>query len=174
MNISGRTAVLFVVLIVVMALTSAFTPSQATPQPPAQKPVEKPQGANLIQATNDAFIAAIKLQIKGHETEPAGTVFKNVQFLTKTPAQTFLVIMNVGYSRALGVTCTHCHNESDFSSDEKRPKRAAREMQVLHRSINDQLQKMQNLQPRPDHFINCTTCHRGMLDPRQDIPSPPS
>ena len=36
--------------------------------------------------------------------------------------------MNYGYSRALGVSCMHCHVEQDFASDEKRPKRAAREM----------------------------------------------
>ena len=36
--------------------------------------------------------------------------------------------MDVGYSRALGVSCTHCHDDQKFASDEKRPKRAAREM----------------------------------------------
>lgn len=56
--------------------------------------------------------------------------------------------------------------EQDFSSDDKRPNRAAREMAAMHRSINDQLAKMQNLGPRPQgHFINCSTCHRGAVDP---------
>jgi Photosynthetic reaction centre cytochrome C subunit len=76
------------------------------------------------------------------------------------------LIMNAGYSRALGVTCSHCHVEEDFSSDDKRPKRAAREMAAMHRSINDQLAKMQNLEASPQgHFINCSTCHRGSVDP---------
>ena len=83
------------------------------------------------------------------------------------PAETFLVIMNVGYSRALGVRCTHCHVEQDFASDEKRPKRAAREMAVMHRMINGQLRQMQNLEPPPDkRSINCFSCHRGAIDPR--------
>jgi hypothetical protein len=73
--------------------------------------------------------------------------------------------MNLGYSRALGVACTHCHVEQDSSSDEKRPKRAAREMAAMHRAINDQLRKMQNLEPNPNRAINCTTCHRGAIDP---------
>ena len=144
---------------------SSPTPSAASPQT-GDKIHEK-----TVQETNDAFAADILQKIKGHEQEPAGKVFKNVKWLVNVPASNLLTIMNFGYSRALGVTCTHCHNENDFSSDEKRPKRAAREMQVMHKSINDQLSKMENLQPRPDHFINCSTCHRGMLDPRQQIPA---
>jgi hypothetical protein len=74
--------------------------------------------------------------------------------------------MNFGYSRALGVACTHCHVEQDFASDDKRPKRAAREMAVMHKAINEELGRMQNLQSKPEQrFINCTTCHRGAINP---------
>jgi len=39
-------------------------------------------------------------------------------------------------------------------------------MAAMHRSINDQLAKMQNLEANPQgHFINCSTCHRGNVDP---------
>ena len=108
----------------------------------------------------------ITKQIAGHEQEPAEKVFKNVQIMKTAPAARFLLIMNLGYARGLGVTCTHCHVEKDFSSDDKRPKRAAREMAVMHRSINDQIAKMENLEPNPNgHFINCSTCHRGQIDP---------
>jgi formate-dependent nitrite reductase cytochrome c552 subunit len=66
----------------------------------------------------------------------------------------------------LGVTCTHCHVEQDFSSEDKRPKRAAREMAVMHRMINEQLKKMENLETKvEDRAINCTTCHRGAINP---------
>ncbi len=76
--------------------------------------------------------------------------------------------MNGGYSRALGVACTHCHVEQDFASDDKRPKRAAREMAVMHKMINEQLGKMQNLETKPDlRAINCSTCHRGAITPMQ-------
>jgi len=125
-----------------------------------------------VQEANDASAAALRASIKGHEDEPASKVFKNVKFLTDVPAARFLAIMNFGYSRALGVKCEYCHDESDYSSDTKRPKRAAREMQVLHKTANDQLVKMENLQPKPEggHFINCTTCHRGMTDPTKPLP----
>jgi hypothetical protein len=119
-----------------------------------------------IQEINDGFVQKISKQIAGHEQDPAGKVFKNIHILTNTPAGRLLLIMNAGYSRALGVTCTHCHVEQDFSSEDKRPKRAAREMAAMHRSINDQLAKMQNLETNPQgHFINCSTCHRGAVDP---------
>jgi Photosynthetic reaction centre cytochrome C subunit len=119
-----------------------------------------------VQQTNDAFVEKITKQIVGHEQEPAEEVFKNIQILKNVPAGRLLLIMNLGYSRAVGVACTHCHVERDFSSDDKRPKRAAREMAVMHRSFNDQLTKMQNLDPVPQgHFINCSTCHRGAVDP---------
>ena len=121
-----------------------------------------------VQQTNDRFVKEISARIAGHENEPAGQVFKNVDRLKDVSARTLLDIMNGGYAKALGVTCTHCHVESDFASDAKRPKRAAREMQVMHRGINDQLRKLQHLDiPEADRLINCATCHRGSIDPRK-------
>jgi hypothetical protein len=120
-----------------------------------------------VQETNDRFVKEISARIAGRENEPAERVFKNVQWLKDVPARTFLGIMDGGYSKALGVTCTHCHVETDFASDEKRPKKAAREMQVMHRSINDQLRKLQHLDIEVDkRLISCSTCHRGSIDPR--------
>ena len=122
------------------------------------------------QEINDGFVQQISKQISGHEQEPSGRVFKNIQVdvLKKTPAARLLLIMNEGYSKALGVNCTHCHVEDDFSKDDKRPKRCARDMAGMHFSINQQLAKMQNLAPTPNgHFINCSTCHRGATDPME-------
>ena len=155
---------------VVAAMAMIFLSFSASGQnPSSQQMVAQSQprpGAGSVQETNDAFVQRIMKQIAGHEKEPAENVFKNVQIMKTTPAGRFLLIMNQGYSRALGVTCTHCHVEQDFSSDEKRPKRAAREMAAMHRGINEQLAKMKDLEPNPQgHFINCSTCHRGAVDP---------
>lgn len=156
-----------VILVLAITFTSSVVSSQNTS--PTQGPATQthPATAQLsVQETNDAFVQKILKQIAGHEQEPADKVFKNIQILKTTPAARLLLIMNLGYARALGVTCTHCHVEQDFSSDDKRPKRAAREMAAMHRLINDQLAKMQNLEPRPQgRFINCSTCHRGAVDP---------
>lgn len=124
----------------------------------------QPPDPTAIQKTNDEFVARIRKSIEGRENEPAEKVFKNIQWLKVIPAERLLNIMNMGYSRALGVTCTHCHVETDFASDEKRPKKAAREMAVMHRDINQKLQSMENL-PVKKRAINCSTCHRGKVDP---------
>src|SRR5215469_8250686 len=140
--------------------------AQSQQAPPAAAQTAPKELSN--QEINDAFVQQISKQIAGHEQEPAGQVFKNIQFLKKTPAARFLLIMNEGYSKGLGVNCKHCHVEDDFSKDDKRPKRCARDMAGMHFQINQQLAKMQNLAPSPNgHFINCSTCHHGSVDPME-------
>jgi hypothetical protein len=117
---------------------------------------------------NEQFVKDLSARIAGRENESAEKVFKNMQipWLRTASAGQLLSIMNFGYSRALGVACTHCHVENDFASDEKRPKLAAREMAFMHRMINEQLLKMQNLASQPEkRSINCATCHRGVIKP---------
>jgi hypothetical protein len=160
-----RFEALVAALALICAVCATFTAQSRSGQTPSPSVQAEPKGQS-VQEINDGFIRQISKQIAGHEQEPAGQVFKNIHTLNNTPAARLLLIMNLGYSRALGVTCTHCHVEQDFSSDDKRSKRAAREMATMHRSINDQLAKMQNLDPNPQgHFINCSTCHRGAVDP---------
>lgn len=103
--------------------------------------------------------------IAGKENLPAGEVFKNVQMMKDVPAARFLQIMDMGFSRGLGVDCSHCHAEDRWDADEKRTKRAARDMQAMLRDINQSLGKMDNLEDeRPS--ISCSTCHRGHATPQ--------
>jgi Photosynthetic reaction centre cytochrome C subunit len=121
------------------------------------------------QEFNDRLTARLKQGLGAREAEPASAVFKNItiDWLKDVPAGNFLGIMNGGYAKALGVRCTHCHMEDDFASDDLRPKRAAREMAVMHHGINQQLGRMKHLEDAPqERFINCATCHRGRIDPR--------
>jgi hypothetical protein len=142
-----------------------------TRAPLQQSTSPKPQpstnaNSNPNQETNRRFVKQFAERIAERQNEPSEKVFKNIQQFKGVPARQLLVIMNVGYSRALGVSCTHCHVDQDFASDDKRPKRAAREMAVMHRMINEQLAKMQNLKTNPvERAINCSTCHRGDVDP---------
>jgi hypothetical protein len=118
---------------------------------------------------NDRLEREIRERLGARASEPASAVFKNIKldWLGQTAAGDFVGIMNRGYARALGVKCTHCHDANDFASDELRPKRAAREMAAMHRDINQRLARMTNLEgPPEDRFVNCATCHRGSLDPR--------
>ncbi len=135
--------------------------------PPVHAPAAAKPELSAVEQTNQQFVDRILKSIAGREQEPATAVFKNIHILKTVDAARFLRIMNGGYSKALGVTCTHCHVESDFASEELRPKRAAREMAVMHRSINEQLRAMHELQTEPaDRPISCITCHRGQVIPR--------
>ena len=119
--------------------------------------------------TNDQHVQRILASIAGRENEPAGKVFKNVRIESyqEIPARRFLNVMNLGFSRALGVACTHCHVEDDFAADTKRPKLAAREMVALARTASERIATMEHLEsPKDERFVNCTTCHRGAVRPR--------
>ncbi len=131
----------------------------------AATPVPKKES---VQEINDRFAQQVLKSIAGRENEPAEKVFMDIriEWMKSVPAARFVNIMNKGYAKALGVTCTHCHVETDFSKDDKRPKRAAREMAAMHRMINTQLHDMKELEDPPDQrAINCSTCHRGSIDP---------
>jgi hypothetical protein len=146
------------------AAPAAVPVPPGSPTPPAQP------AANPNQETNDRFAKQVAEAIAGHENEPAEQVFKNIQALKGVPAGRLVRIMNMGYSRALGVACTHCHVEQDFSSDDKRPKRAAREMMAMNKMINERLRTLQNLEGKPEEkFVSCTTCHRGQVDPNAGV-----
>lgn len=103
-------------------------------------------------------------EIAGKENLPSKEVFKNVKLLGDVSAGRLLRIMDIGYSQSLGVSCDHCHVEDRWDADEKRPKRAAREMILLVNDINDKLGKMEEIDTG-EATVNCTTCHRGYVKP---------
>ncbi|MFN0111844.1 MAG: photosynthetic reaction center cytochrome c subunit family protein [Blastocatellia bacterium] len=122
------------------------------------------------QEINRSFVKQISEKIAGRENEKAGRVFKNIKLpgYKDVPAKQFLLVMDLGFSQGLGVTCTHCHAEQDFALDDKRPKQAAREMVLMLKTISERLEKMKGLNSKPeDRGINCATCHRGAVIPRQ-------
>ena len=109
-------------------------------------------------------VTRLLAEIAGKENRPAGEVFKNVKLMKDVPAGRFLKIMDTGFSRSLGVGCEHCHVEDRWEADEKRPKRAAREMMGLVSEINEKLSQLQDID-NTDPSVNCTTCHRGFVKP---------
>ncbi len=63
------------------------------------------------------------------------------------------------FTLGLGVECEYCHNEENYSSDEKREKRAAREMMIMMAAINEApIFKSEN------KTVTCYTCHRGTVE----------
>ncbi len=161
--------VFLLAVVVCGAVACQLTHTSASQQPTATNPQPRPitsaqESSN--QEINNRYVKQFLERIAGRQNEPAERVFKNIQWLKGVPAERLLLIMNHGYSRALGVSCAHCHVEQDFASDGKRPKHAAREMAAMHRMINEQLKKMQNLETKAEErAINCSTCHRGAINP---------
>lgn len=98
---------------------------------------------------------------------------KNLKVLPKDSSPEKLRAVMRGFSRSLGVRCSHCHvgkegeplSTYDFASDKNPKKDVARGMMRMLRSVNDQLMK---IQPDKADRVNmaCQTCHRGLTRPR--------
>ncbi len=87
----------------------------------------------------------------------AEEAFKNIQVLKGLPAARVMPVMQ-SFARGLGVECAYCHVPNEFDKDDLGPKRTARNMIKMTRSIND------------DRFgganaVTCWTCHRGSTKP---------
>ena len=120
--------------------------------------------ATTGSSAENSHVREILASIAGKEKLPAGEVFKNVKLLTNMSAERLLRVMEIGYSQSLGVSCEHCHAEGRWDADEKRQKRAAREMILLTNEINEKLKTMQDIDSS-EAVVNCTTCHRGFVKP---------
>ena len=115
-------------------------------------------------------LADLRKQIAGKENQPAEQVFKNIQMFKGVPAARLLRIMELGYSRSLGVNCTHCHVVDQWDNDDKPTKPITREMAKMVLTINnDLLKNIKNLKG-PNPIVNCTTCHRGQTKPALNLP----
>jgi hypothetical protein len=115
-------------------------------------------------------LADLIKQIAGKENQPAEQVFKNIQTLKGVPAVRLLRIMELGYSRSLGVNCAHCHVVDQWDKDDKPTKPIAREMAKMSQTINNEfLKNIKNLKGA-NPGVNCTTCHRGQTTPALNLP----
>ena len=116
-----------------------------------------------------AALAALRESIKGKEQEPAEKVYKNVQSLKGIPAGRLLGIMQMGFSRSLGVDCTHCHTPGKWEAEDKTQKQTARDMWAMVQQLNGTtLKNIKNLKS-PNPTVNCTTCHRGEVKPATNL-----
>lgn len=93
---------------------------------------------------------------------------KNLQVLPADSPPDRLRAVMMGFTRSLGVRCTHCHvgeegkplTTYDFAADTNPKKDVARGMLRMLGTINDQLK---TIQPEKVDRVNmwCHTCHRG-------------
>jgi hypothetical protein len=130
--------------------------TSTTPRPPA------------AATSNASDLAEARQLIAGRESEPAETVFKNIQVLKGMPAGRLVNVMDIAFSRSLGVRCTHCH-EDEWDHDTIPAKEIARDMWRMNQRLNrDLLQTIKGLEGR-NATANCTTCHRGAVKPALNL-----
>jgi hypothetical protein len=162
LKIAMLLAAAFVVFTMKLSVTNTGATVQTT-APTATTQDQKP-------FDQEAALAELRKRIAGQENKPAEEVFKNIQLLKGVPAGRLLAVMRIGYSRSLGVTCTHCHVANEWEKEDKPAKQIAREMAQMNKSINnDLLKKIKNLKSESP-VVNCTTCHRGQVKPALDLP----
>ena len=157
---------IFVISIGSLLLTNGRSSSIASAQ---ANPSPTPPAAEFDQK---AALVKLREQIKGKGKDPASAVFKNIQIpmLKTVAAGQLLAIMEMGYSRSLGVNCTHCHTPDKWESDEKPQKQIARDMAAMTAGLNTEtLKKIKNLSSSAT--VNCTTCHRGSIIPALNMPA---
>jgi hypothetical protein len=117
-----------------------------------------------LQAGRDKFINELKQKIKGREQVAVDSVFQNLKVFGGFPAENLLLAMN-SWSRALGVSCNHCHETNNWALDTNPQKDIARQMSEMTTNINKEyLRNIKGL-PQGRHIINCTSCHNGKLKP---------
>lgn len=156
---------IFVALTVALLGIRSFVPTSGRAQSNQGPTTQTEKPFDQAQALEN-----LRKAIAGRENKPAEEVFKNIQMLKGMPAGRLLRVMELGYARSLGVTCTHCHVADAWEKEDKPTKQITREMNAMVAVINnDQLKKIKNLKS-PTPIINCTTCHRGQTRPALNLP----
>jgi len=102
--------------------------------------------------------------------------FTNLEILPEDISKGELLDTMKGFTRALGVRCTHCHvgeegqplSSYDFASDEQHAKQTARTMMRMVDQINvDFINKLADQEKvgGKANAVQCVTCHRGFAEP---------
>jgi hypothetical protein len=159
------------VLFGLMTVLSTFQSSSANPIPyPAGGTEPAVAGQTPDSFNQEQALAQLNAQISDRKNQPVEQVFKNIQILKGMPAGRLLRVMEGGFSKSLGVDCTHCHVAGQWEKEDKPTKQIARDMWAMMGSINtEQLKKIRNLRSASPG-VNCTTCHRGQVKPALNLP----
>ena len=140
----------------------AVTPFNG-PQAQAQNaPPQNNQGAGTAPVSGEASAKHAAEEAKGTGQRTAGQKlaeeqFKNIQALKGIPADQLIPAMQF-ITASLGVDCEFCHVHEKMDSDDKKPKKIARQMMTMMLEIDKN-----NFDGRLE--VTCYTCHRGAAMP---------
>jgi Photosynthetic reaction centre cytochrome C subunit len=126
----------------------------------------------LVAAACCLALTAVRAQTgppRGDQQAPQGPMapekYKNIQVLTKVPADELLLTMRY-VTAATGLQCINCHVRDEatgqwqYDKDDKRTKQTARHMMKMVFAINA------NADDYGLNSVNCGTCHAGHNEPR--------
>lgn len=155
----------------VAAFAIAHAPGRADAQgpPPGGPPPGAPAGmpVDSFVAERDSMIQVVLGRLGDRKGMAAESVFKKIEIMKGLPAEQLLARMNA-FSRALGVSCRHCHVPGHWADEDKKNKQLARDMMRMSGAINSEyLAKMDFGGERAS--VNCMTCHRGEAEPMQSM-----
>ena len=168
-------AILLTASLSLITFVEAQSPGGTPPPGGAPPPGGTPQGGRppgAMGAPVDSFAAErdslvkdlLATRLKGRESAPAESVFKNIKILKGATVQQTLQRMNA-YGRALGVRCQHCHVLGHWDEEEKNTKQIARDMMMMTGRINEELlPAIKNIKSEKPG-VNCGTCHGGRARP---------
>jgi photosynthetic reaction center cytochrome c subunit len=123
---------------------------QQTPSAQAKRGGDAPKGAESMHGAMQPG--------QNHAGQKlAEEQFKNIQALKGIPADQLIPAMQF-ISASLGVECDFCHNHEAMDSDEKKPKKIARQMVAMMFDIDKH-----NFEGRLE--VTCYSCHRGAAMP---------
>ena len=111
------------------------------------------------------YMNQVMESIKGKEKMRADSVFKNLKVIkgqSSVSAEHLLWMMNWGWSKELGVSCSYCHTIGKWESDSLDTKDIARGMWNMRVQINNEiLPKITGRNYWNNPKVTCITCHRG-------------
>src|SRR5262245_42302497 len=126
--------------------------------------------AALLGAASAAFAQTPAAPAQGRGGQPPAP--SNLQVLPKDISRDQLLQTMQAFSQSLGVQCNYCHvfegrgGRNDMASDEKPPKKTARQMLVFARELNEKLPGVVGKSADATTRVGCATCHRGVPMPR--------
>jgi tetratricopeptide (TPR) repeat protein len=131
--------------------------------------------SSTVRALLIAAVAGLCFGISANAQVPEK--FTNLQYFPKTIQRDDLIQTMRGFSFSLGVRCEYCHaakagdshDNLDFASDEKDPKKIARTMLRMVDSINQDY--IAKLASQTQNRISCVTCHHGLGKPKGIAPT---
>ena len=117
------------------------------------------------------YMNEVLKSIQGKEKMRADSVFKNLKVIrgeSSISAEHLLWMMNWGWSKELGISCSYCHDVKNWASDTLPAKNIARGMWNMRVIINNEiLPGITGRNYENDPAVSCITCHRGKPVPTE-------